>query len=331
MKNSDLLPVLASRSRIAAALLALAVPLFMLAIPLSAHPAGDFLPPGSGPVTLLAPDRIKDAPFLPDTKDNPLILAYEEMLAKLEAKHIRIEVRSLAVGADGFLMQSTATPATVRYILKYKLLDDKIAWTESGDADNVSFNLTVPDGGAFRITFPAKDWLLCAVNRPPAPADDPGTEKPAAAAQETAQLVSASELLKALPDNAVMAYVWPEPGATPGYPLLGELKSISFHIVRDEADKRPVHAEIVMPAKTPEAALKIQRSCQDTITQVYSEAAKLGKIPPELVNAFTVTRKDAEVAIHIALPDDMAKYLFTQFATALQDEIKPFAVPDELK
>ena len=331
MKISDQLPVLARRSRIAAAMFALAVPLCMLALPLSAHPAGDFLPPGSGPVTLLAPDRIKDAPFLPDTKDNPLILAYEEMLAKLEAKHITIKVRSLAVGEDGFLLQSTATPATVRYILKYKLLDDKIAWTESGDADNVSFNLTVPDGGAFRITFPAKDWLLCAVNRPPAPADDPGTEKTAAAAQENAQVVSAAKLLKALPDDVAMAYVWPEPGATPEYPLLGELKSISFHIVRDEADKRPVHAEIVMPAKTPEAALKIQRSCQDTFDQVYGEAAKLGKIPPELVNAFTVTRKDAEVAIHIALPDDMAKYLFTQFATALQDEIKPFAVPDKLK
>ena len=331
MKFSAMFPARSILSRLTVAMSSFAVSLFIHTVPLFAHPAGDFLPPGAGPVTLLAPDRIKDAPFLPDAKDNPLILAYEEMLAKLEAKHIRIEVRSLAVGADGFLLQSTATPATVRYILKYKLLDDRIAWTESGDADNVTFNLTVPDGGAFRITFPAKDWLLCAVNRPPAPADDPGTEKPAAAAQETAQVVSASELLKALPDNAVMAYVWPEPGATPEYPLLGELKSISFHIVRDEADKRPVHAEIVMPAKTSDAALKIQRSCQDTITQVYSEAAKLGKIPPELVNAFTVTRKDAEVAIHIALPDDMAKYLFTQFATALQDEIKMFAVPDELK
>ena len=86
-----------------------------------------------------------------------------------------------------------------------------------------------------------------------------------------------------------------------------------------------------MPAKTAEAALKIQRSCQDTITQVYSEAAKLGKIPPELVNAFTVTRNENEVAIRIALPDDMAKYLFTQFAAALQEEIRPFAIPDKLK
>ena len=324
MKLSDQLPARSFRSRITAAL-------FALALPLSAHPAGDFLPPGSGPVTLLAPDRIKDAPFLPDTKDNPLILAYEEILGKLEAKHIKIEVRSLAVGEDGFLLQSTATPATVRYILKYKILDDKIAWTESGEGDKVAFNLTVPDSGSFRITFPAKDWLLCTVNRPPAPADDPGTVKPASAASETAQVVSASKLLKALPDDAVMAYVWPEPGPTPEYPLLGELKSISFHIVRDAADKRPVHAEIVMPAKTPDAALKIQRACQDKITGVYQEAAKLGRIPPELVNAFTVARKDAEVVIRIALPDDMAKYLFTQFATALQEEIRPFAVPDGLK
>ena len=330
MKRSAMFPARSHRSRIAAALFALAVVLFTLAIPLSAHPAGDFLPPGFGPVTLLAPGQIKNAPFLPDTKDNPLFLAYEEMLAKLEAKHVRIEVQSLAVGPDGFLLNSTATPATVRYILKYKLLDDKIVWTESGDADNVSFNLTVPDSGSFRITFPAKDWLLCSLNRPPAPADDPGMEKPEAAT-EAAQVVSASELLKSLPDDVAMAYVWPEPGPTPEYPLLGELKSISFHIVRDAADKRPVHAEIVMPAKSSEAALKIQTACRDKMTRVYQDAAKLGRIPSELVNAFTVERKGNEVAIHIALPDDMAKFLFTQFATALQEEISPFAVPDKLK
>ena len=86
-----------------------------------------------------------------------------------------------------------------------------------------------------------------------------------------------------------------------------------------------------MPAKSAEAALKIQTACRDSIEQVYREAAKLGRIPDELVNAFTVTRKEAEVAIHIALPDDMAKYLFTQFATALQEEVRPFAVPDKLK
>jgi len=331
MKITAMLPACSVRSRIAAALFALAVPLVLLTMPLSAHPAGDFLPPGSGPVTLLTPGQIKNAPFLPDTKDNPLFLAYEEMLAKLEAKHITIKVHSLAVGPDGFLLNSTATPATVRYILKYKILDDRIAWTESGDADKISFNLTVPDGGAFRITFPAKGWLLCSVNRPPAPADDPGMEKPASAAQGSALLVSASELLKKLPDDTVMAYVWPEPGPTPEYPLLGELKSISFHIVRDAADKRPVHAGIAMPAKSPEAALKIQRACQDKLTRVYQDAAELGKIPSELVNAFTVAKKENEVVIRIALPDDMAKYLFTQFATALQEEISPFAVPDKLK
>ena len=301
-----------------------------LAVPLAAHPAGDYLPEMEGAVTLLTPGQVKNAPFLPDAKNNPLFVKYEEILGKLEEKHIKVTVHSLAVFGEGFLLNSSASPATVRYILKYKLLGDQFAWTETGDADHPAFNLTVPDGGAFRITFPAKDWLLFTENKPPEPADDPSeVKKPEN--KEKAPAVSAASLLKSLPDGVAMAYVWPEPGATPEYPLLGELESLSFHIVRDEKDKRPVHAEIVMPAKTADAALKIQRSCQDTITQVYSEAAKLGKIPPELVNAFTVARKDTEVSIHIALPDDMAKYLFTQFAAALQEEIRPFAVPDKLK
>ena len=301
-----------------------------LAVPLSAHPAGDFLPAGQGPVTLLAPARIKDAPFLPDSKDNPLFLAFQAMQDKLEAKRIKIEVHSLAVFDDGFLIHSTASPATVRYILKYKLLGDQIAWTESGEADNPVFNLTVPDNGSFRVAFPAKEWLICSVIAPPEPADD-AAAKPVPSAGESAPAASAAALLKTVPDNVVMAYVWPEPGATADYPLMGELNSISFHVVRDGKDSRPVHAEIVMPAKTSDAALKIQKGCQDRISQVYQDAAKLGKIPPELVNAFTVTRKETEVTIHIALPDDMAKYLFTQFATALQEEVRPFAVPDKLK
>lgn len=301
-----------------------------LAVPLAAHPAGDCLPEVEGAVTLLTPGQVKDAPFLPDAKNNPLFVKYEEILGKLEEKHIKVTVHSLAVFGEGFLLNSSASPATVRYILKYKLLGEQYTWTETGDADNPAFNLIVPDGGAFRITFPAKDWLLCVANRPPEPADDPSEAKKPEN-KEKASPVSAASLLKSLPDDVAMAYVWPEPGATPEYPLLGELKSISFHVVRDAQDKRPVHAEIVMPAKTADAALKIQRSCQDTITQVYSEAAKLGKIPTELVNAFTVTRNETEVAIHIALPDDMAKYLFTQFAAALQEEIRPFAVPDKLK
>ncbi len=301
-----------------------------LALPLAAHPAGEFFPETDGPVTLLTPDRVKDAPFLPDAKNNPLFLAYEELLGKLEEKHIKVSVHSLAVFGEGFLLNSSASPATVRYILKYKLLGEQYTWTETGDTDHPAFNLTVPDGGAFRITFPAKDWLLFTENKPPEPADDPSEAKKPENKGKT-PVVSASALLKSLPDGVAMAYVWPEPGATPEYPLLGELESISFHVVRDEKDKRPVHAEIVMPAKTADAALKIRKSCQDTFDQVYGEAAKLGKIPPELVNAFTVTRNEAEVAIHIALPDDMAKYMFTQFAAALQEEIKPFAVPDKLK
>ena len=303
-----------------------------LAAPLAAHPAGDYFPAIPGPVTLLAPEQVKDAPFLPDAKNNPLLLAYEEILGKLEEKHISIKVHSLAAGDEGFLLNSTASSSTIRYILKYKLLGDGIAWTETGSADDPSFNLTIPDSGSYRITFPAKDWLLFTANRPPEPAADPseaGKKDFGKNAPEPA--LSAASLLKAIPDSAAMAYVWPAPGATTEYPMLGELKSISFHIVRDAADKRPVHAEIAMPAKSVDAALKIQKACQDTIAQVYSEAAKLGKIPPELINAFTVTRKDAEVAIHIALPDDMAKYLFTQFAAALQEEIRPFAVSDKLK
>lgn len=299
---------------------------------LSAHPAGDVFPDADGPVTLLTPDRIREAQFLPDAKSNPLFLAYENILNKLEEKHIRLTVHSLAVFDEGFLLNSSATPSTVRYILKYRLLGDGITWTEAGDTENASFNLNIPDGGSFRITFPAKDWLLCTANRAPAPADDPadGT-KPESGGKKSASAVSNASLLKAVPGDAVLAYVWPEPDATTEYPLLGELKSLSFHVVRDAKDKRPVHAEIVMPAKSTEAAVKIRKACRSTIDQVYAEAAKLGKIPPELVNAFSVTQEDAEVAIRIALPDDMAKYLFTQFAAALQEEIKPFAVPDKLK
>ncbi len=311
---------------------ALLAALLGFAAPLAAHPAGEHFPETAGPVTLLTPDLVKNAPFLPDAKNNPLFLAYDELMGKLEAKHIKVAVHSLAVFEDGFLLNSSASPATVRYILKYKLLGEKYAWTETGDADHPAFNLTVPDCGSFRITFPAKDWLLFTENKPPEPADDPAEAKKTENKEKTPVVVSASSLLKSLPDDGVaMAYVWPEPGATPEYPMMGELKSISFHIVRDAQDKRPVHAEIAMPAKSADAALKIQRSCQDTIAQVYGEAAKLGKIPSELVNAFTVTRTENEVAIRIALPDDMAKYLFTQFATALHEEIEPFAIPDKLK
>ena len=329
MKSQDIVSVCLVRLCVCAALL-------MPALPLAAHPAGDFLPTPSGPVTLIAPEQLKNAPFLPDTKNNPLFLAYEEMLNKLEAKHIKLTVHALAKYDEGFLIHSTASPAIVRYVLKYKILGDDIAWTESGTSDDPVFTLTIPDNGSFRITFPAKDWLLFAANRPPEPVDDSPSQAPDAAksapmAEKEPPPVSSAALLKAVPDDAVLAYVWPEPGALPETPLMGELKSISFYIVRDEKDKRPVHAEIVMPAKTSDAALKIQKACRETIDRVYQEAAKLGKVPDELVNAFTVTRKDTEVAIHILLPDDMAQYFFTQFALTLQEEIRIFALPDDLK
>ena len=144
-------------------------------------------------------------------------------------------------------------------------------------------------------------------------------------------LTMAASLLKSMPERTAMTCEMLSPKASPEYPLMGELKRITLHVVRDEMDKRPVHADIVMPAKSTEAAQIIQKSCQDSIEKVYSEAAKLGKIPEELVNAFTVTRNNADVSIHIALPDDMAKYLFTQFAVALQEEVNPFAIPDKLK
>lgn len=308
--------------------------LLALAAPLAAHPAGEYLPETDGAVTLIVPDKLKDAPFLPDTKDNPLFLVYDEILKKLEAKHVRVTVHALAKYDEGILLNSTASPATVRYILKYKVLGDDIAWTESGDTDNPVFNLTVPDSGAFRITFPAKDWLLFAVNAPPAPVDDTESAKPAPASKKepsSSPAVSAASLLKALPDDSLLALVWPEPGATAEYPLLGELKGLSFHIVRNASDKRPIHAEIAMPAKTDEAALKLKKACQDKFDEVYRNAEKEGTVPDELVNAFTVVREDAKVTVHILLPDDMAKYMFSQFATALQDEIRPFIVPDKLK
>ena len=322
--KTAIVPLRAFRPCIFAALLGFAAPL-------AAHPAGDHLPATTGHVTLLAPARLKDAPFLPDTKNNPLFLFYEEILGKLEAKHVNVTVHAVAVYDDGFLLNSSASPSTVRYILKYKILDDKIAWTESGNADDPVFTLTIPDSGSFRISFPAKDWLLFSSNRPPAPADDPGTAKDDSPGKPSAPAVSAASLLKAVPDDAVLALVWPEPGATAEHPLLGELESISCHITRNAADKRPVHTEIVMPAKSPDAALKLKKACQDSFDEVYREAAKEGKVPDELANAFTVVRKDSEVTIHILLPDDMAKYFFTQFATALQEEIRLFTLPDKLK
>ena len=144
---------------------------------------------------------------------------------------------------------------------------------------------------------------------------------------------TAAALLKDVPADAVVAYVWPDPGATAEYPMMGELKSISFHVAGHAASEAsgPVRAEIAMPAKSPESALKIQTACQSTIDEVYAEAAKLGKIPRELVGAFTVARKDAVVTIRIALPDDMAKYFFTTFAEALRDMVSPLAVPDSLQ
>ena len=127
-----------------------------------------------------------------------------------------------------------------------------------------------------------------------------------------------TSLLNVLKTDAMVSYTLLEPQSSPDYPLLGELISITCNIVRDENDTRPVHADIFMPAKSRNAALKIQYACRETIEQVYRNASQLGPIPSELVDAFTVELNDNEITIHIALPDEMAKYLFAQFFSALQ-------------
>ena len=300
---------------------------------LYAHPAWEYLPDTSGPVTLIAPELARTAQFLPDEKDNPLLQAYSEFLAKLKAKNLKVDIKSFAIFPDGFLLNSTATPATVRYVLKYKVLGEDYTWTESETDGRKAFALTVPGSGAYQITFPADGWLLFLANRPPAPADDPVLASSAEKSKpDTAK--TAAELLKDIPSQSAIAYIWPEPGATPEYPLMGELQSVTFHVTGANAPSpsvRTVRAEIAMPAKTPEAALKIQNACQSTIDEVYAEAAKLGKIPTELVGAFTVARKESVVTIRIALPPDMAKYFFTTFAEALRGSIQPLEVPDKLK
>ena len=127
-----------------------------------------------------------------------------------------------------------------------------------------------------------------------------------------------TSLLNVLKTDAMVSYTLFEPQSSPDYPLLGELTSITCNIVRDKNDTRPVHADIFMSAKSHDAALKIQCTCQATIEQVYRDASQLGPIPSELVDAFTVELNDNEITIHIALPDEMAKYLFAQFFSALQ-------------
>ena len=317
----------------AAARLAVTAALAVLTGTLYAHPAWEYIPDTPGPVTLIAPELAKDAKFLPDEKDNPVLQAYSEFLAKLKAKSLKVDIKSFALFPDGFLLNSSATPSTVRYVLKYKVLGEDYTWTESEIDGKKSFALNVPGSGSYQITFPADGWLLFLANRPPAPADDPVLATPAEKSNpDTAK--TAAELLKDVPQQAAIAYIWPEPGPTAEYPMMGELRSITFHVtgtVASASVARSVRAEIVMPAKTPESALKIQNSCQSTIDEVYAEASKLGKIPPELVGAFTVARKESVVTIRIALPPDMAKYFFTTFAEALRGSIQPLEVPDKLK
>ena len=123
-------------------------------------------------------------------------------------------------------------------------------------------------------------------------------------------------LLNILSTNALVTYELPEGN----YPPLGWLNKISCQIVRDAKDSRPIHAEIKMLADSPKTALEIQNKCLDEINRVYHDASKIGNIPPELINAFIVSRRDMEATIHFFLPDEMAKYLFSQFYSTHQEK-----------
>ena len=110
---------------------------------LYAHPAWEHLPDTPGPVTMIAPELARDAEFLPDEKDNPVLQAYSEFLAKLKAKNLKVDIKSFTVFPDGVLLNSSATPATVRYVLKYKVLGEDYTWTESETDGKKTFALTV--------------------------------------------------------------------------------------------------------------------------------------------------------------------------------------------
>ncbi len=58
-------------------------------------------------------------------------------------------------------------------------------------------------------------------------------------------LTMAASLLKSMPERTAMTCEMLRPKASPEYPLMGEIKRITLHVVHDEMDKRPVHADIV--------------------------------------------------------------------------------------
>ena len=106
------------------------------AAPLFAHPAGDFIPAAAeGPVTLLAPDRIKDAPFLPDPEYNPLFLACKDIRNKLEDNHISVKVHSVAVFGDGFLIRRTAIETGVNVLTALDTARALVTSLENGEKE----------------------------------------------------------------------------------------------------------------------------------------------------------------------------------------------------
>ena len=60
-----------------------------LAVPLAAHPAGDYLPEVEGAVTLLTPGQVKDAPFLPGVEPEEETVKETTTVSKEETKTVK--------------------------------------------------------------------------------------------------------------------------------------------------------------------------------------------------------------------------------------------------
>lgn len=283
---------------------------------LSAHPDAEALPDTSGPLTFLVPEKLKKADFFPPGRKTPLFQKIEDVQRILADKKMPLTVDSVSVFQDGFLLHSNATPALVRYILKYKLLSDKLVWSEENKEDkSVQFKVETADKQLFFITFPKEKYLLV---QPLIP-------------MRAVPKFACPGLLKLVPDDALIAFLWPNPGGIPEYPLMGELQSISMYVRYLAGEPRPVYTEIVMPANSPESAAKIAAACKDFFDGVYKNASRLGKIPRSLVNAFVVSCSGDTAKIHVSLTDEHAKLFLTLFMTSLSNAIEPFALPDKLK
>lgn len=303
-----------------------------------AHEDYEALPNVSGAVTFFRLDKIAEAPFLPALKSTPLYKEIDRIQNTLEKKKMPIKAESLAVFPDGFLLKSNATPATVRYILKYKVLSDKLTWEEhvmeemnptiitkeKSDKEvkheqekekivkKTYFTIKNAEGETFVITFPLEHYILVRTLIP----------------HNAIEPLSAKPLLKDTPDDVVLALLWPDPGVSAQYPLMGELKSVSVYIRYLKGEPRPVFAEVNMPAKSEESAIKITCACKEFFDEIYKKASKVGEIPKDMVNAFVVSSSGTTTKIHSSLTDDNAKLFLTLFLTALSDAIAPFEPPE---